>query len=66
MSAYDWATPPLNSYGTVARQCGDKRRYANKAAARRAVRALLRPMRPYKCTICGYWHLTTIRTETRI
>lgn len=60
MSAYDWTTPPINCWGTVARQCGDKRRYANKAQARRAIRSMrtLLALRAYRCALCAGWHLT--------
>lgn len=60
MSAYDWSTPSVNGYGTARRQCYDKKRYADKARARRAVRSMkpLLAMRAYHCALCGGWHLT--------
>lgn len=65
MSAYDWATPPINAYGTVARQCGDKKRYSDKARARRAIRSMksLLAMRAYRCALCHGWYLTRIAQE---
>jgi hypothetical protein len=47
------------------RQCLDKRRYDSRNAARDRAAGIAKkfpggkPQRPYRCTLCGDWHLTT-------
>lgn len=47
------------------RSCLDKKKYTNKnkardsAARNRRLRPESLPQRPYRCTLCGNWHLTS-------
>lgn len=47
------------------RQCLDKRRYDSRNAARDRAAHIAKkfkdskPQRPYRCTLCGDWHLTS-------
>jgi hypothetical protein len=47
------------------RQCLDKQRYDSRNAARDRAAHIAKkfkdskPQRPYRCTLCGDWHLTT-------
>jgi hypothetical protein len=47
------------------RSCLDKRRYPSRNHARDAAARNLKrgwgACKPYQCSICGGWHLTTIR-----
>jgi hypothetical protein len=54
------------SLAAAKRSCLDKHPYdsrsiARDAQAKNAKRYGWAPQKPYRCTLCGHWHLTTIR-----
>jgi hypothetical protein len=53
------------------RSCLDKHQYESRTRARDAASKNTRrngwlPTRPYRCTLCGKWHLATIKTDPEL
>jgi hypothetical protein len=47
----------------TAKMCSNKRRYESSQAAR--FFGDVRGQRPYRCPVCGGWHLTTLKVKRR-
>lgn len=55
------------SVNKAARQCLDKKRYDSRNKARDRAAMYLRDGKceqaPYRCTLCGGWHLATVKAK---
>lgn len=59
-----WDTPWPNEHGSAYWQCGRKTRYRTRGQARVAIKRARRvglKQEFYRCAICGWFHVTTVR-----